>query len=393
MTLSYSNGGKASQIKIVLRNPLRRHDTLDYNIDVHDSGLGRDWLHELARLLQQDYQLEKNFCFLGFPDNQRNLQYLCNQLNAHIQRINNDLPGYHIDLVFDTDMVFAPDPTYEFDHIHPGPNHAVFNSLHGHFEMLQGTVSHLSEWYLRATAPVKYSIRQLNNLCHEMESLILSIRRKATAPQWIRPSQITTWLNAPRSRLEPHHRQGFATNGYDRRFGGVYMHWAQIGKTLFEVWRDESAPCLRDTTCQAITHLEYYSGEFDIEWGRDVLYGQESWHTREQDQFRQWLIDNDMDPGDPNLSLGYLPLAQVDLRGSFGTTSPEDIWDMLSLHLDIWRIEMPGISAQYDTCWSDDDHESLQIRKLQAGYKHQGHQHELATQDLDENQVGNQISS
>jgi hypothetical protein len=65
-------------------------------------------------------------------------------------------------------------------------------------------------------------------------------------------------------------KQGFVTNGYDRQFGHVYMHWAQIGKTLFEVWRDEGAPDLTDTVCKAINSLEYYSGEFDIEWGKDV---------------------------------------------------------------------------------------------------------------------------
>lgn len=369
--ISYT-GGNQSRIKVVLRDPLRRQDTLDYHIEVHDSLLSRDWQRELARLLQGGYDIEKNFCFLGFPDNQRDIHYLCRELNRHVDRINRELPGYHIDLVFDVHNIFAPDPSYEWDHIHPGPNHELFNALHNHFETLQGTVSALSPWYLAANHGVKYSIRQLNNICHELESLILSLRRRATAPQWIRPSQITTWLNAPRSRLVPQHRQGFLENGYDRRLGGVYMHWAQIGKTLFEVWRDEGAPDLTHTVCEAITHLEYYSGEFDIEWARDVVYGEQPWHTKEQDQFREWLITNGLDPTDVNLSLGYLPLAQVDLRGSFGTTHAEDIWRLLSTHLDIWRIEMPGATAQYDHCWSDSDHEQYQISLLTQGYKHHG---------------------
>jgi hypothetical protein len=160
------------------------------------------------------------------------------------------------------------------------------------------------------------------------------------------------------------------------------MHWAQIGKTLFEVWRDEGAPELTSTVCEAITHLRYYSGEFDIEWARDIVYGEQDWHTREQDQFRQWLQHNDLDPSDPELSLGYLPLGQVDLQGSFGTTVPEEIWHMLSSHLDIWRIETAGVAAQYDQCWSDADHEQQQIRRLMAGYQYHGDSYELATQDL-----------
>ena len=382
MTLKYINGGNLSQIKVVLRDPQRLSCTIDYTIDVYDTVLGRDWMRELTVLLKGDFDLEKNFCFLGFPDTRRNIDYLCSQLNGHIDRINRDLPGYRIDLHFRMDNVFAPDLNYEFDHIHPGPNHALFNELHNHFEILQGTVNTLSPWYLGAPIPVKYSIRQLNNLCHEMESLILSLRRRATAPQWIRPSQITTWLNAPRSLLKDQHRQGFLDNGYDRRLGGVYMHWAQIGKTLFEVWRDEGAPELTDTVCEAISHLEYYSGEFDIEWGRDVIYGQQPWHTQEQDQFRTWLDRNGIDAQNPRFSLGYLPLGQVNLQASFGTEQPEDIWRILSNHLDIWRIEMPGVVAQYDQCWSNDDHEQYQINKLLAGYRHHGDKNALVTQDL-----------
>lgn len=378
MIHKYLTGGGASRIRIVLRDPCRRDRTVDYTIEVFDSPLSRDWQRELAVLLQQGYDLEKNFCWLGWPDNQRDAGFLCDQLNVHVGRINHGLPGYHIDLAFNLQNIFASDPTYEFNHIHPGPNHELFNQLHNHFEVLQGTVTNLSPWYLGATESVKYSIRQLNNICHELESLILSLRRRATAPQWVRPSQITTWLNAPRTVLEPHHRQGFLHNGYDRRLGGVYMHWAQIGKTLFEVWRDEGAPELTSTVCQAITHLEYYSGEFDIEWGRDVVYGQQAWHTQEQDQFRAWLDRNGIDAQDPRYSLGYLPLGQVDLQASFGTTEPEAIWNILSSHLDIWRIELPGgISAVYDQCWTDPDHEQQQINRLRAGYRYHGERNEL----------------
>jgi hypothetical protein len=45
---------------------------------------------------------------------------------------------------------------------------------------------------------------------------------------------------------------------------------------------------------------------------------------------------------------------------------------MLSDHLDIWRIEMPGAHAQYDQCWSDETHEQHQINRLLAGYRHHG---------------------
>jgi hypothetical protein len=250
--------------------------------------------------------------------------------------------------------------------------------LHNHFETLQGRVWDLSEYYRHADAQTKYAIRQLNNICHELESLILSQRKLVTNPQWVRPSQITTFFNSRRYELTDQHRQGFATNRYDRVFGGVYMHWTQIGKTLFEVFRDENAPQLNvgqdatditvrsGATCEAITALKFYSGEFDIEWGRDVVSGgAHPWHDQEQQQFRQWIESNGLDFGDPRLSLGYLKIGQVDVAQSFPGMSVEKIWQVLGDHLDIYKIEINGHVATYDYCWSDADHEARQISSLE----------------------------
>jgi hypothetical protein len=234
---------------------------------------------------------------------------------------------------------------------------------------LQGTVDNLSEYYKCADHDTKYAIRQLNIICHEAESLILSQRKVKTNPEWIRPSQIMTFLHVTRYDLKDEHRQGFINNKYDRRFGHVYMHWTQIGKTLFEVWRDEDTPNLDNTVCDAITHLQCYSGEFDIEWGKDVISdGSCPWHDDEQLKFKQWLINNNLDPNDPKLSLGYLPIGEIDLITSFGTTKQEIIWSKLSNYLDVYSIEVDGVKNTFDYCWTDSDHKQRQIDMMRPGY-------------------------
>ena len=336
---------------------------MDYTIQVQDHVLARDWSQALRQLLQSGNLLEKNFCFMGFPRTARNLEYLCSQLNRYVDTINQRLTGYTIT------ETYTPETVVGFDYADHGINHAVMNCLHNHFELLQGTVGNLSPWYRQADYETKYAIRQLNNICHEMENYILGQRKAATDPFWVRPSQITTWINAPRLDLKPEHRLGFSSNGYDRVLGGVYMHWAQIGKTLMEVFRDEAAPKLTDTICEAITHLQYYSGEFDVEWGNDVVYGKDHpWHDNTIDLFREWLIANGRDPNDINLSLGHLPLGQVDLLSSFGTQDYQAIWNILGDHLDIYSVEIDGIRASYDYCWSDADYEQQQIDKMKPGY-------------------------
>ena len=354
------NGG-AKLIKVTLRNPLDKADLLDYYIVPYDHQLAKDWVVALKEILQTNLLLEKNVCFLGFPNTARSLEYLCAQLNYHVDIINSNLgERYHINERYT--------PKYLVDN-NLGPNHFAFNSLHNHFERLQGTVDNLSEYYLIANAETKYAIRQLNNICHELESLILSRRKQQQSPEWVRPSQITTWLTANRYALKDEHRQLFVQNGYDRRFGEVYMHWAQIGKTYYEVFRDEESPTLNNTVCEAITSLMFYSGEFDIEWARSVTYADRDWWREEMDKFYAWLDYNGIDKNDPKNSLGYLPIGYVDLERSFGTTDVDNIWKQLETHLDIYKVEVDGVCAIYEDVWSDEDFIAKQIAKLQPGYQ------------------------
>lgn len=350
--------GTDQLVKVTLRNPLDHSDLLEYHISIFDNPLAQDWCRALQEILVNGNLLEKNFCFLGFPDTARDIDYLCRELNKAVDTINKFFDDYKIEETY----------TPETIRIGLDPNQDLMNHLHNHFERLQGTVWHLSDYYKRADYETKYAIRQLNNICHELESLMLSIRKKYTAPDWVRSSQITTFLQCNRYELTDEHRQLFIENGYDRDFGGVYMHWTQIGKTLFEVFRDEGAPTLDTTVCEAITELKYYSGEFDIEWGNSVyLGGSFPWHNDEQLRFNAWLKSNDLDPQDPKLSLGYLPLGQVDLS-IFDNKSPAKIREILSKYLDIYSIEINGVKNIFDYCWTDNNYKEKQIEMMKPGY-------------------------
>jgi len=364
-------------VKVVLRN-YKTKETIDYNIIPADNQLAQDWTAALTQdVLQKKLHLEKNFCFHGFPDTQRTLEYLCSELNRHIFTINQSDLDYMIEEWFAPDVVrygaeYPVNPArryYTSDSIPENHGlelkHDIMNRLHNHFEVLEGTVENPSAYTKHATVQVRYAIRQLNLLCHEIESLCISQRKVVQNPYWVRPSQITAFLHAPRHLLTDEHRQGFLENSYDRILGGVYMHWCQIGKTLMEVYRDEGAPELTDTVCEAITHLQYYSGEFDIEWGNDVMYDMRSpWHCAEIDGFESWLKENNLDPHNPKLSLGHLKLGEVDLLNSFGTTNAQDIWKQMGDYLDIYKIECGTASATYDYHWRDADHEQRQLESL-----------------------------
>ena len=347
-------------VKVTLRNPLNKTDIIDYIIVVNDTPMAHNWYIALQDLLKRNLYLEKNFCFLGFPDTPRDLTYICNELRRATNTINQFFDGKYI-----IEETFYPHTVRNG----LAPNQELMNRLHNHFEHLQGTVWELSNYYKKADYKTKFAIRQLNNLCHEAESLVLSQRKQITDPDWVRPSQITTFLNSPRLEFPNEYKTTFDETRYDRKFGEVYLHWTQIGKTLYEVYRDEKGVDIDDATCDAITHLRYYSGEFDIEWAQDVLFhGSHPWHTQEMTGFREWLHRNRFNAQNTEYNYGYHPVGQVDLQNSFGTTNFREVWTILSKYLDIYMITAGNVSATYEYAWSDPDYDQQQINMMKPGY-------------------------
>ncbi len=374
------------EIEVVLRNPGNKEDTLSYYIDVEATDFNLRWIDALKKNLQNNLHLEKNYCWLGWADSPRNAEYLCRQINQAIFQINRfnslniwgvaGLAEYEIRDFFTPDSVMYSPTEHKLGYASMDPTalgatlkHEPMNRLHRYFEDLQGEVGKLSPYYQLADYETKWAIRQLNDLCHELESWVMSYRKLLMAPEWQRPSQITTFLNAPRHDLQETDYELFLKNRYDRVLGGVYLHWAQIGKTHLEVFKDEAGRDIDSVTCSAITCLKYYSGEFDVEWGRDVVdKGTHPWHSKEQAEFKQWLKRNHIDYDDPKLSFGYIKLGQVNLSKSFGTEDFAEILKKLSQHLDIYQIKVSGVTGTFDYVWNDDNYKQMQIDFLKPGY-------------------------
>ena len=368
-------------IKVTLNN-LSYYIDLDQNTRWRDMDqLGHRWLKALKKNLKNKLILEKNFCFLGFANSKRDLNFLCNELNKAITQINSfkfnpEYPKLQtfkpFDFQYPSTLPTGLTPDTHAD-LKPGLRlkHDSCNLLHRYFEDLQGTAWDLSIYYKQANHETKYAIRQLNNLCPEIESWVWAHRKSILDPEWIRPSQITTFLNAPRHELQEEDFELFKSNRYDRDLGGVYLHWSQIGKTLFEVFRDEGAPKMDETLCSAITHQKYYSGEFDIEWGQTIVeeYG---WKKTEIKEFKSWLKLNGYDWEDPKLALGYIKIGQIDLKKSFGTENFLEIYNQLSNNLNITKIEVidsENVSSEYPYTLESKDWQQIQMNSLKKGYE------------------------
>jgi len=340
-------------IEIDLRG--RDNNILTVYIDVADNSLSRKWLTALNDIIGNNLHLEKNYCWLGWTESERNAEYLCTQINRSIQAINSSALDYRIADFFSPANVIQRDLDI---------NHAKMNQLHRYFEDLQGTAGAMSSHYTQADDSTRWHIRQLNLLCHELESLVLSMRKAVQAPEWRRPSQLMCWLQAPRFELEAEDYDLFGIDTINRSMGGVYVGVNKaVGKHHWEVFCDEGRDSrIGELVTSSLRPQTQAAGDFDIEWARDP--GQYHWQQTKLAEFREWLARNGFNPDEPSLTIGHPQVGQVDLSRSFGTQDYKKIWAQLAQHLDVYSIRTSTATAIYNYSWSDPDYVEQQIRSM-----------------------------
>ena len=340
-------------IEIDLRS--LNNEILTVHIDVADNSLSRKWLRALNDIIRNNLHLEKNFCWVGWTESTRNAEYLCTQINRSIQAINSSDIDYRIQAFFSPGNVIKKDLDIDHDQM---------NLLHRYFEDLQGTAGAMSPYYNAADDYTRWHIRQLNLLCHELESLVLSQRKLKEAPEWRRPSQLMCWLNAPRYELADEDLELFGIETINRKLGGVYVGVNKaVGKHHWEVFCDEGRDSrVSELVTTGLRTQSQAAGDFDIEWARDP--GAYHWQITKLAEFREWLTRNGFDPTDPSLTIGHPQIGQVDLQRSFGTEDYEKIWAQLSHYLDVYKIRTSQQTATYNYHWKDPDYVDQQIRSL-----------------------------
>ena len=332
---------------------LRGADNLTLYIDVADNSLSRKWLTALNDIIRNNLHLEKNYCWLGWTESERTAEYIIGQINASITAINSANLGYTIDDLFTVEDTIQDDL---------GVDHERMNWLHRYFEDLQGHSGHMSPYWTKADAATRWHIRQLNLLCHEYESLVLSMRKVMQAPEWRRPSQLMCWLNAPRFILDTEDYKLFGVDTINRQIGGVYVGVNKaVGKAHWEVFNDEGRS-VDELTTTSLRNQTEAAGDFDIEWGRDP--SAYHWQIKKLADFRAWLTNNGFDPEDQSLTIGHPKVAQVNLTKSFGTLDYNQIWQQIAARLDVYKIRTSDTRATYEYRWSDRDYAEQQIRRL-----------------------------
>jgi hypothetical protein len=243
-------------------------------------------------------------------------------------------------------------------------NHDIFNRLHHHFEVLQGQVWSISKWFINANNDVRYAIRQLNNLCHEMEILIKQLRAKRYYPEVLSPAAIVGFINGPRELLTDDDYDHFTLQ---RGGGRVYLGYCQIGKIHWEAFIDNDEHIGHD----GISGLRFVSGEVTMDFGNDSINRKS--HQEKIKEYKNWLIRNGLSIDDKQIGHGWLHVATVDFSRYPGKT-PSEVQDILSNYLDIYKISIEEnseitVSNTFDYHWNKLDFEQKQKEELAKNYK------------------------
>lgn len=352
-----------TKVKLTLRNPLNENEIHELFIIPKNANIGKKWIEKLKECLLKNLKLEKNYCWVGWPDSPRNLKYLTKKLRGYIKTINDyNLSEkclweekYYINEKYTENTVITEDLDV---------NHELFNKLHHHFEILQGQVWNISEWFINADNETRYAIRQLNNLCHEMEILIKQIKTKSKSPGAVSPSAIIAFLNGPREELEKEDYEHFTLQ---RGNGRVFLGYCQIGKIHWEAFVDGDQDIFDD----GISGLRYVSGEITMDFGKGT--DESSHHQKMIDDYGKWLEKNNLSIDDISIGHGWLHVADLDMT-PYKDMSPVELEELLSKFLDIFSIEiiendLVTVRNTFDYHWNKRGFEQKQKEDLFKSYK------------------------
>ena len=341
-------------LRLQLSNPLDDNDVLDLKINLKPTPIADKWFDHVISCLNKKLRVEKNFCWVGWPDPNRNINYLKNKLQDCVNRINHFADnnkelwnGYRIDI--------------EWDDI---ASHDALNILHHHFEILMGQIWNVSEYMKTADDDTKYQIRQLNNLVHELQA-----RKHVDDVRFedIQPMSIISYLNVERELFDDDYYDYFDVN---RNFGDVFLHYSQTGKTPIEAFMDQDDHVFDDN----INALRYLSGEYNIWWGDS--YSDEKKNKIKTD-LRNWLNERNLIAAEhPDFSyyvdhegnkqgIGWITVATIE--NPFPTKV--ELLKAVSKRLNITSLKVFNgnellCEHTWNYSWADKDYEEQEIDAL-----------------------------
>lgn len=298
-------------IQLGFRN--QDNDVKYISIEINNTNLANVWIKQLDHLLSthRDKIFQKNFSLLGFHNNDRTRDSICNDLDRSIAVINAK-----------SDYSIPED----FTSLRTECNQELLNVLHHHFEVTQGQLWNPGTVLANADGEARLAVCLLNHCCHELEA-------------WYdTQQQPSNWSNGyfyynllgvtDRIEIPLEEKANFTRTMTD---GMVYLHYAQTGKTWYEAYLDGDE-VVEDA---GISEHRVITGEFNCYFGS-------GFELPMDDDFTAWLEARGLDPKDEQLALGFAPVGKIiDMPE---TTAKE----FFAEYTDFFSIEFNNNKIEYD---------------------------------------------
>ena len=278
-----------------------------------DTTLASVWTKQLDHLLftHSNKIFQKNFSLLGFHNDNRTREHICNDLDRSIQTINY-YKAYRI--------------TEDFSSLRCEYNQDLLNVLHHHFEITQGQLWKPGTVLANANGETRNAISMLNHCCHELEAWYETEKNR---PTWTNGYFYYNVLGVTdRIEIPLEEKRNFTRDITD---GLVYLHYAQTGKTWYEAYLDNDSVVGAD----GISEHRVISGEFNCYFGT-------GYELPMDDNFTKWLEAKGVDPNNEQLALGYAPVGKI-----INMPHTEAV-DFFKEYTDFYSIEFNKKRIEYD---------------------------------------------
>jgi hypothetical protein len=173
------------------------------------------------------------------------------------------------------------------------------NQLHHYFEILRGGILSPAQFWQQSSNDVKQALERYNVIIHRAENFYKNGQEK------FYPRIVCTFPNKKRYKLLD---SDYAHFTLLRKFGEVYINYCEVGKPLYDVYKDNDDIVGEDN----IRPLRYYSADFNAYFfdrsesnvGK-FLNGMDQWWNENKENLKLLGFEKN----DPKNAIGNIPVA------------------------------------------------------------------------------------
>ena len=239
------------------------------------------WINKILMAQQAGYPVDHPDRFYGFHSHQHQVQDALRRINQCVDTINQFRPVVERRLTDVNDQ-------------------DTLNYLHHIFEVYHGLLDQPTKFFLVSPKPVQQALSELNICVHRCERV-----GRNTVPK---PSHTVTYYGLPKTDQLVLRDYAMFTDLV--KFGGVYLNYVEIGKTITDLAQDQD----QYIDDQAFKPFRHYSADFFVtlyDGDPQLVNNIRNTTTDYYIKNSQFFINQGLDINHPYLKPGSIQVAEI----------------------------------------------------------------------------------